>query len=81
MISVEIAIKFPIMLVLVPVPFAVWQTEMHSYVKSFISLMKKKRASGSSRMRSSQEKWPFSMNCVVIVLSQEISLTPLRNMK
>ena len=77
-IRVAIAMKLPAVLILEPVPCAVWQTEMHSYVRSFNSLMKKKRASGSSSMRSSQEKWPSSMNWFVIDFSQEISLTPLR---
>ena len=71
-----IAIELPIMVILAPL---VWQTEMHWYVRSLFSLMKKKRASGSSSMRSSQEKWPPSWNCFKMVCSQESGLTPLRN--
>ena len=43
--------------------------------------MKKKRASGSSLMRSSQEKWPLFLNCFKILWPQSIELRPLKKRK
>ena len=73
-----IAIEWPIMVILAPL---VWQTEMHWYVRSLFSLMKKKRASGSSLIRSSQEKWPLFLNCFKILWPQSIELRPLKKRK